>query len=104
MQGFCLHRSPLPRISAMGINPIANPDQFAAEEATLRILKLPQVREARTKAAFLWRLAHGVDVSQEALATFEDAMDEWVTNYVIKAAASDTNYPRFVRNFMPPHE
>jgi hypothetical protein len=86
------------------INPIANRDQFVAEETALRVLGLPQLQEARRKAAFLWRLAHGVHVSAQALETFEDAMDEWVTNYVIKAVASDTNNPRFVRNFMPPHE
>jgi hypothetical protein len=87
----------------LDINPIANRDQFAAEETALRVLGLPQLQEARKKAAFLWRLAYGVDVSAEALETFDDAMDEWVTNYVIKAVASDANHPRFVRNFMPPH-
>lgn len=87
----------------MDTNPIANRDQFAAEEAALRVLALPKVQEARKKAAFLWRLAHGVDVSEQALETFDDAMDEWVTNYVLKAAASDANHPRFVRVFMPPH-
>ena len=87
----------------LAINPIANRDQFAAEETALRVLVLPQLREARKKAAFLWRLAHGVHVSEQALATFDDAMDEWVTNYVLKAVASDANHPRFVRNFMPPH-
>lgn len=88
----------------MDVNPIANPDQFAAEEAVLRVLALPQVQESRRKAAFLWRLAHGKDVSEQALETFEEAMDEWVANYVFKAVASDANHPRFVRNFMPPYE
>ena len=30
-------------------------------------------------------------------------MDEYAFNYVIKAAASDAQHPRFVRNFMPPY-
>jgi hypothetical protein len=45
-----------------------------------------------------------VQVSEQALETFDHAMDEWVMNYLLKATASDVNYPRFIRNFMPPHQ
>ena len=85
-------------------NPIANADQFAAEDDVRRMWQLPSVRQARAKAANLWRLAYGEDVPDEAQPAFERAMDEYVTNYLFKAAACDPAHPRFVRNFMPPYE
>lgn len=85
-------------------NPIANHGQAAAEAAALRVLQRPEYQAARQKAGFLWRLGYGEHASAEALETFEAAMDEYAFNYVIKATASDGNYPRFVRNFMPPHQ
>ena len=84
-------------------NPIANREQCSAEEAALRILQLDTYRAARRKVAFLWRLAYGEDARAEALPSFEAAMDEYAFNYVLKATASDENFPRFVRDFMPPH-
>lgn len=85
-------------------NPIANRDQCAAEETALRILELDTYRRARQKVGFLWRLAYGEDARDEALPSFEAAMDEYAFNYVLKATASDENHPRFVRDFMPPHQ
>jgi hypothetical protein len=84
-------------------NPIANRDEMAGEETALRLLTLPDVKAARQKSAFLWKLAYGTDVAPEDWTTFESAMDDYAFNYVIKAAASDAQYPRFVRNFMPRH-
>lgn len=84
-------------------NPIANREQCAAEEAALRVLQLDTYGAARRKVASLWRLAYGEDAREEALPSFEAAMDEYAFNYVLKASASDENYPRFVRDFMPPH-
>jgi hypothetical protein len=84
-------------------NPIANRGQASAEEAALRILKRPEYKAARDKARFLWRLGYGEHASAEALETFESAMDEYAFNYLLKATASDGNYPRFVRDFMPAH-
>lgn len=85
-------------------NPIANADQFAAEEDVRHMWQLPSVKQARAKAANLWRLAYGEDVPEEAEPSFEQAMDEYVTNYLFKAAACDPAHPSFVRNFMPPYE
>lgn len=85
------------------MNPIANPDQRRAEDTALRIMGLPAYRAARQKAGFLWRQGYGEHVSTEALETFESAMDEYAFNYLLKAVASDSEYPRFVRDFMPPH-
>lgn len=84
-------------------NPLANRDQLAAEETALRLLQRPELIAARQKAGFLWRLAYGENAGARALERFETAMDEYVFNYVLKAVASDAGYPRFVRDFMPPH-
>lgn len=85
-------------------NPIANRDQLAAEETALRLLQRPELQAARRKAGMLWRLAYGENVSTEALAGFEQAMDDYVFNYVLKAVASDAEHPRLVRDFMPGYE
>jgi hypothetical protein len=82
-------------------NPIANRDQLAAEETALRLLQRPELQQARRKAGMLWRLAYGENAGAEALAHFEQAMDDYVFNYVLKAVASDAEYPRLVRDFMP---
>jgi uncharacterized protein DUF1214 len=84
-------------------NPIADADQFAAEDDVRQMWQLPSVKQARARAADLWRLAYGEDVPEEAEPAFEQAMDEYVTNYLFKAAACDPAHPRFVRNFMPPY-
>jgi len=84
-------------------NPIASRDQWQAEEIALRVLHLPAYQAARRKAGFLWRQGYGEHASAEALETFEAAMDEYAFNYLLKAVASDGDYPRLVRDFMPPH-
>lgn len=86
------------------VNPLANSDQMAGEEAALRLWAMPEVIAARQKAAFLWKLAYGTDVATDDWPTFAAAMDEYAFNYVIKAAASDAQHPRFVRDFMPAYE
>lgn len=82
-------------------NPIANPDQFAAEQEVLAMWDMPQTRAARDHAAQLWRIGHGTDVPPGVGDRFDEAMDAWVGNYLFKAAAADPVRPRFVRNFMP---
>jgi len=82
-------------------NPIANPDQFDAEEAVRAMLALPEAAAARAHCAQLWRVGHGTDVPREVEPHFDTAMDGWIANYLFKAAAMDPFNPRFVRNFMP---
>ena len=88
----------------MAHNPFYNPDQFAAEDAVIAMWREDCVKQAREKAAMLFDLAYGVDTPSEAKPTFENAMDEFVTNYLFKAAASDPVHPRFVRDFMPAYQ
>lgn len=84
-------------------NPIANREQREAEDTALRVMRLPAYSAARQKAGLLWRQGYGEHVSEEALETFESAMDEYAFNYLLKAAASDSDHPHLVRDFMPPH-
>lgn len=86
-------------------NPVATSDQRDIERIAMRVRDMPAVRAARQKAALLWRTAYGHQgASDEAYALFDAAMDEYAFNYILKAVNSDTNYPRIVQNFMPPHE
>ena len=85
-------------------NPIANADQFGAEDEVRAMLDLPETRQARAHAAQLWRVGHGTDVPPDVEDDFERAMDGWLANYLFKAAALDPIAPRFARNFMPAYE
>lgn len=82
-------------------NPIANPDQFSAEQDVRAMWDMPQTHVARAHVAQLWRIGHGVDVPPGMEHHFDEAMDAWLSNYLFKAAAMDATRPRFVRNFMP---
>lgn len=73
-------------------------------EEVVAMWRLPEVRAARRQAAALWRIGYGTDVPAEAEPGFEQAMDEYVTNYLLKGTACDAEYPRFVRNFQSPAE
>lgn len=85
-------------------NPIATDDELAAEEQALRIFARPDLRDAVKRIGFLWRLGYGDNVSEQALSLFDSAMEENAFNYLLKAVASDGNYPRPVRGFMPAHK
>ena len=82
-------------------NPIANPGQFAAEQEVRDMWAQPETQATRLHVAQLWRIGHGTDVPPGLDARFDAAMDGWVSNYLLKAAAADPVRPRFVRNFMP---
>ncbi|MBV9841070.1 MAG: hypothetical protein JOY99_05975 [Sphingomonadaceae bacterium] len=86
------------------INPLANRAQFDAEADVRAMWEMPSIQAARATAAELFRLAYGTDSPPEALPEFDDAIDEYVTNYLFKAAASDAAHPRFVRDFMPSYD
>lgn len=84
-------------------NPIANEGQFDAERDVAAMWQTDHVRRARATAAHMFEIAYGRDTPDEERATFDEAIDEYVTNYLFKAAASDGAHPRFVRDFMPPY-
>ncbi len=84
-------------------NPIANADQVWLEQTTLRLLAREDVRAAIKRATYLWRAVSDM-ASEEALARLDAAIQEYGVNYCIKAANSDSNYPRIVQNWMLEHE
>ncbi|KHK89182.1 hypothetical protein [Novosphingobium malaysiense] len=85
-------------------NPLANPDQFAAEADVRAILASDAIEAAVAIVGNRFRLAYGTDVLDGAEPHFEAAMREFVTNYAFKAAASESAHPRFVRDFMPAYD
>lgn len=82
-------------------NPIANADQRAAECDVVGMWQTDVVRQARTLIAHRFALAYARDTPDEARPGFDAAIDEYLTNYLFKAAGSDVAHPRFVRDFMP---
>ncbi len=82
-------------------NAIATPQQFAAERDVAAMWETDVVKRARATVGYSFAMAHGIDVPEDERETFDAAMDEYVTNYLFKAAASDGAHPRFVRDFMP---
>jgi hypothetical protein len=85
------------------INPIDNPGQIAAEGAVIALWQDDRIKAARNHLGQLWRAGWGDSVPAEIEPHVDQAIDEYLTNWMIKAVASDGHYPRFVRDFMPPH-
>jgi hypothetical protein len=54
--------------------------QTAAEEAVRAIWQMPEVIASRQRLGGLWRLAYGIDRPEQQVATFDSAMDEYLTN------------------------
>jgi len=85
------------------INPVDNAGQVAAEDDVIALWQDERILAAREHAERLWRNAWADRIPDESVAGIGSAIDEYMTNWLLKAAASDGQYPRFVRNFMPPH-
>lgn len=85
-------------------NPLATEGQFAAERDVAAMLDTDAFRRAQATCAALFDIAYGRDTPDEARPTYDEAIAEYVTNYLFKAAASDGAYPRFVRDFMPAYQ
>jgi hypothetical protein len=81
-------------------NPIANIDQRELERTAMRLLDRPEVVQARKTAAFLWRQVMEYPAGPQ-WSRFESMMDEYTFNYALKAANSDSNYPRVLRIMQP---
>lgn len=85
------------------INPVDNPGQVAAENDVIALWRDERIIAAREHAERLWRNAWADSIPAECEAGVGAMVDEYVSNWLFKAAASDAQHPRFVRNFMPPH-
>src|SRR5512139_2671626 len=85
-------------------NPIANPGQFAAE-ADLRAMRQdPRIELVRSQIARYYAIGYGDRLPEECRPHLDALADEFLNNWLFKAAASDCQHPRLVRNFMPAHE
>lgn len=82
-------------------NPIANSDQFAAEADVTAMRSDPQVEQARATIEYLFALGFRDRIPEESKALLGEFCEEYLTNWLFKAAASDAQHPRFVRDFMP---
>lgn len=82
-------------------NPIANPGQFAAEQDVIAIRRDPRVVSARAQIEALFARGYADRIPLESRPLLGEFCEEYLTNWLFKAAASDSQYPRFVRNFMP---
>jgi hypothetical protein len=85
------------------INPIDNPGQIAAEDDVIALRQDERFAATCEHAERLWRNAWADSIPADSEAGVAAMVDEYVTNWLFKAAASDSQHPRFVRNFMPPH-
>ena len=83
-------------------NPVANTDQRDMEDTALRLIKRPEVQKARGMATFLLEEVFK-HTAGEQMVRFEDAMDEYVFHYAMRAAASDDQHPGVLRFMTPPH-
>lgn len=86
------------------VNTLGTKDQQDVTRRALRMLDTPEVKAGRAKAAMLWKAVLYNDLPQEAWDSFDDMMEDFVFNYVMKAANSDPNYPKVLHVYTPPHE
>lgn len=84
-------------------NPIANPDQFAAESDVLAMRADPRILAARQQIQALFARGYRDRLPAEAASLLPAFADEYLNNWMFKAAASDAQHPRLVRGFMPAH-
>jgi hypothetical protein len=84
-------------------NPIANPGQFAAEADVIAIRQDPRIVAARAQIEALFARGYADRIPPESRGLLGAFCEEYLTNWLFKASASDSQHPRFVRNFMPAH-
>jgi len=82
-------------------NPIDNPHQIAAEQDVIALWQDERVKAARDLVGRMWKTGWGDTPPDEVRPLIEPHIDEYMTNWLFKAAASDAQHPRFVRDFMP---
>ena len=81
-------------------NPVANADQREVENLALQLIARPEVKQAREKAGFLWRMVMEHPAGPQ-MSRFEGMLSECTVNYALKAAL-DPEYPRIARVLQPP--
>lgn len=82
-------------------NPIANPCQFAAEADVRAMSSDPRSAAARAQIAALFARGYQDRIPPESRPLLDAFAEEYLNNWLFKAAASDSQHPRLVRGFMP---
>jgi hypothetical protein len=82
-------------------NPIDNPAQIAAEDDVIALWREERVKAGRQAIGHAWKTGWADTAPDEIRPLIETYLDEYVTNWLFKGVASDTQHPRFVRDFMP---
>ncbi len=86
-------------------NPVATVDQRDLEAKAIRIFDLPAVRQGQRQMAQRWRTIVGRDITAEAERRFDELIEEFAFNYVLKAVNSDANYPKVLAGvYGAPHD
>lgn len=86
-------------------NPLATSEQRDLEARAMRILPMPAVQAGREAVAQRWRTIAGREVPDEAWSTFDELVEEFTFNYVLKAVNGDPNHPKVLGMiYCPPHE
>ncbi|MET0987192.1 MAG: hypothetical protein ABW034_17495 [Steroidobacteraceae bacterium] len=83
-------------------NPVFTADQRALEELALRLWDNAVVIRGRQALARRWRTIAGRDAPQESWARFDELIEEFAFNDVLKATNSDPNYPKVLGNLWSP--
>ncbi|NLR72773.1 hypothetical protein HGI47_18015 [Novosphingobium sp. ERN07] len=82
-------------------NPIANRGQFLAESDVLAMRADPRVSSTRAIIEMLFARGYSDRMPVQAKPLLSAFADEFLNNWLFKAAASDAQHPKFVRDFMP---
>lgn len=84
-------------------NPLATADQRDLEWLAISIFRTPALAAARASTALLWLSRCGFRPSEEAMASFDEAVAEFVFHCALNAANSDAGRPRVLKVEGEPH-
>lgn len=86
-------------------NPAVTADQRDLEALALRLFDSPVVQRARAEVARRWKILAGDRVPHEAWSRFDELVEEFAFNDMLKAVNSDANYPKVLGMlWAPPRE
>ena len=84
-------------------NPLATIDQRELETVAIALYRTPELALARARSAQLWLSRLAFRPSTEAMASFDDAVAEFVFHCCLNAANSDPGFPRVLKVEGEPH-
>ena len=69
--------------------PLITPEQLALESKAIELLAHPRVRAVAAKAKGLMLAGYGIDIPDEARASLDNAIEEYVFSYVERVLCRD---------------